>query len=157
MNKYKEKYQKVVDELIKKSFPILKNKRFWLLEMKGSFSAGVVKIPFVLVLVTHPRLRDYDKEKLIGIFTHELAHLELFEKHPVKYYLFQGFHFLSKSLTKKDEMETDKIAIRKGYAHQLYSQRKSRWNAKDKYAKRLRKSYLSPKEIKTYAIKEGKW
>jgi hypothetical protein len=55
------------------------------------------------------------------------------------------------------EISADKIAIEKGYAKGLYLQRMQRLRFNDKNAQRLRKFYWSPKQIKQYAKKIGKW
>ena len=58
---------------------------------------------------------------------------------------------------KKEERKADISAIKKGYARELYTQRKSRWYAKDKDVIKKKWKYLSPKEIREISINLKKW
>jgi len=151
-------YYSVANSLIKKSFPILKNKKIKIYEKEIKFSADTKRLPGFLRIRTNPRLRNYSKKLLIGIFAHELCHLENFVNSSwFDYYVLREFKLMSNNFIKKEEEDTDKEAIRKGYAKELYLQRKSRWNSKDRKLKKIKKFYISPDEIKRYALSIGKW
>ncbi|MFH1521493.1 MAG: hypothetical protein ABIF18_00890, partial [archaeon] len=109
---YVKKYQKIVNELIKESFPILKAKRISIIENKKSHATAlVVKSPFSLKLTVNHRARGYSKKLIMGLFAHELCHFEQWEKHPWDYYFLQGFRVTFKKLNIKMEKETDRQAI----------------------------------------------
>lgn len=149
-------YDKLINQLVTKSFPILKNKKIKVYESNElKHSAEAFKFLSFLRIKTNPRLRDYNKTHLIGIFSHELSHLEKWEKEKFDYYFIRGFRLIFKKYIKKDEKETDINAIMKGYSRELYSQRKSIWNSKK--AKELRWKYLSPNEIKKISQELRKW
>ena len=153
MEKHILRYEKVILQIINKSFPILKGKKIRVYEkIKLKFSsADANKFLFYgLRIRTHPRLRKYNQNLLIGIFAHEISHLEYFEKRPFYHYFIRGF---KKKPDKLEEEKTDKTAIKKGYARELYLQRKSRWKSNNPN----KKFYLSPLEIKKYAESIGKW
>lgn len=153
----KKKYRNIVDKLIKKSYPILKNKRIIIREkMPGDFTAYVLKFPFFMIINLDPRARNYSKKLLTGLFSHELSHLEDWQKHQINYYLLFGFKIMSKKFRIDNERKTDICAINKGYAKQLYSQRKSRWDEVQKNHP-TKEIYMSPQRIKSYAKKIGKW
>ena len=148
-----------MNSLIQHSFPNLKNKKIKIYESKNlKFSADAKKFPWTLRIRTNPRLRKYSKKFLTGLFAHELSHLEKFVNDSwFEYYILRDFKTMSKRFIKNEEKETDKQAIRKGYAKELYLQRSSRWNAKGKKIEKIRKLYISPNEIKKYALSIGKW
>lgn len=155
---YKEKYQKIINKLIGKNFPELEGKKIHIFENKKVHAtAAVTKFPFFLKLTVNYRVRKYSKKLLMGIFAHELCHFEQWERHPWDYYFLQGFRVTFKKLNIKMEKETDKRAIKKGYARELYSQRLSRYRSKSISFDKLKDLYLSPREIKAYAKEIGKW
>lgn len=151
-NRYILIYRRIINTLINRSFPILKNKKISIYEeRKLKFSADANKFPFYgLRLRTHPRLRKYSKKLLVGLFAHELCHLEDFEERPLYHYFIRNF---KKKPDKIEEEKTDKTAIQKGYAMNLYAQRASRWSSNNQN----KKFYLHPLEIKEYAKSIGKW
>jgi len=153
------KYYKIISLLIKKSFPNLRDKKIKVYEKKSlKFSADTKKSPWKLRIRTNPLLRKYSDKLLIGVFSHELCHLEAFvEQSWFEYYFLRDFKKLSDKFIKKEEEETDKKVIRKGYGYELYLQRRYRWNTKDKKIKKLKKFYISPNKIKVYAKSIGKW
>jgi predicted SprT family Zn-dependent metalloprotease len=156
---YIQRYYKIVDHLIKNNFPILKDKKIKIYENKRiRFSADTRRFPFFLRIRTNPILREHSDGMLIGIFAHELTHLEKFvNSSKFEYYILREFKIISKKFIKREEEETDKEVIKKGYAKELYLQRKSRWGLKDRKIEKLKKFYISPDKIKNYAISIGKW
>lgn len=151
MNIYENKYQKIVGKLIKKSFPLLKNKKIKIYEKDNlRTSADTRNFPFMRMRI-HPTARKYNYNKLLGLFAHELCHME--------YSLSSHFNidWIKRISRRYNERETDKCAIRKGYAKQLYEQRSLRWKSKNKQIIKNKKFYLSPSEIKSYAKAINKW
>ena len=157
---YKKKYRKIIDELIKKSFPELKGKKIFITESRNTkykFSAAVSYWIFFMWIITSPKTRKFSESTLKGLFAHELSHISII----IKMNLFEKFKFISwiwsKKVKIKFERDSDLMAIKKGYAKGLYYQRLSRINSRDKHAKRLKKLYMSLEEIKSYAKKIGEW
>lgn len=153
-------YRKIVNALIDKHFPILRGKNITILELPESkvYSGYAFKRPFVRVIKLHPRVRTYSSAFLKALLVHELCHLEAWEKHPFHFYFIRGIKLILRKNRIKDEHETDKCVIRKGYARALYAQRASRWSErKDKRVRKLLELYFTPEEIKSYAKKIGKW
>ena len=155
-----KKYASICNEIILRSFPTLKNKNIEIYEEKDlPFSADTRKnILGQRRIRTHLRLRKYDRRKLIGLFAHELSHLEYFDTlNWFSYEFIRDFKRYSKKYLIKEEKDADISAIMKGYARELYSQRKSRWDSKDKEGKDKQWMYMSPEEIKKISIKLKKW
>lgn len=161
MNKYVKRYRKIVDELIKKSFPSLKGKKIIIEELPSSvtYTGFAIRLIFTRKLKLHIRTRAYSNKLLEGIIAHELCHLEDWEINGLGNYLI---HMVKSIFSKKyfisNERRTDRIAIEKGYARQLYAQRKLRLEEarRDVKSMELLNNYLSPEEIKSYAKKIGK-
>jgi len=158
-NQHIKKYKKIVDILIKKSFPILRTKKIEISENKDlNFSADAFKLFSYFKIRTHPRLKNYNKNKLIAIFAHELSHLEFWQSmNWFNYYFIRDFNRLSKKYKKFEEEIADKKVIMLSYAHELFSQRKSRWNDKNPKVIKNKWMYMGPDEIKEYAKSINKW
>jgi hypothetical protein len=153
-----KRYKKVIDGLVRKSFPVLGGKKIRIIENSSmKATADVVKYPFGLRLRVNPRARKYSQKELVGIFAHELCHLEQWELYPWDYYLLQSIRISIRSLCIAMERATDRRTIEKGYARPLYLQRLSRYKSKDSAFDKLKELYLSPEEIKQYAKEIGKW
>lgn len=160
MNKHKKKYERIIDGLIRQSFPELEEKRIILLGfiLYKEYAAQVWDLGFVkIVFLNLEKIKNYSETQFVGLFAHELCHLYRFSKKN----LWQKIRFVfsvsfSKDLRRHDEVETDKCAARKGYARQLYVNRKASWSKRPANDP-LKKIYLSPKQIKAYAMKIGKW
>ena len=156
--KYKTEVKKIVNKLIKKSFPILKNKRIFVCYFKSKDYSGIAlwPLPFLRLLFINED-RRFNKEELTGLLAHELCHFETYEKRGwVKTVLLGTRYMISQKFRKNEERMTDNLAIEKGYAKRLYKQRLFRWDSTDKNHK-LKEVYMPPKQIKRYAIKNRKW
>ena len=143
-------YEKIVNDLINKSFPILKNKKIKV-EIRGSeFSAcaswGLIRGRMIEV---NPKYADiYNDFELKGIFSHELCHLEDWKINGYFYMVINCIKcFFSSKLNKEYEKQTDTNAVHKGYRKELVAQRKKRFSINDKNLKKLKKTYLTPDEI----------
>jgi hypothetical protein len=145
------KYKKIVKEIVNKSFPLLKNRRFYVIRFKSkNYSGGAFwLLPFLrLIFITK---RKFTNKQFVGLISHELSHFEIFQKRgwlisifiTICYWLYPGFR-------RKEEIKADKLAIRKGYAKELFLFRKNQ-------SKKLISNYLSLKQIKSYAkeIRDG--
>lgn len=161
MDKFIIRYKRIVRKLIKNSFPSLKEKKIYIIESnKMPFSAYVYNPFFTscIKIKVHSRLRGYNNIYLMGVFAHELCHLEHFKKIGRMRFIIRELRlFLSKKAIIEDEKNTDKEAIKKGYAKELYKQRLSRTKSMDKDFRKLELTYLTPKQIKFYAKSIKKW
>lgn len=139
----KQKHRKIINKLINDSFPKLKRGKIILVGLNfKKYRAGVAWIlPYVRVIIVSKKTESLNDKKLTGVLVHELCHFE----DPKKLRLV--FYWLIPKIRKIIEKETDELAVRKGYARELYESRKD-----------LSVScYLSPEEIKKYAKSIGKW
>ena len=113
-------------------------------------------------IIVDPIVKKSPKKSLKA-FAHKLAHLENFRK---KSYIRLIIYFLryysNKKFRKKEERNTDRITILKGYGRELLIYREfiKRVIKKDKRIynnyKRISKNYLSEKEIEGYLKKRYK-
>ncbi|MFH0808699.1 MAG: hypothetical protein V1888_03755 [archaeon] len=154
-----EGYYKTMNQLITKSFHDLKNQEIKIIESKKTiFSADAKKFKDFLRLRVNYNLRNYPDNFLKGLFSHELGHFEYFLTLDKWDLFIYGIKYnFSEKYKKRIEKETDINAIKKGYAQELYAQRKFKWNSKNKNTEKLKSVYLSPNEIKEISIKLKKW
>ncbi len=159
---YVVKYRKIVDKLIKKSFPELKRKKIIILDfVYRKFTASVFDLSFVVLIFTDSKKAElYSYHELKGLFAHELCHI----KRHYNRSFFRKISFIVKYIFNEktrslEENETDKLTIKKGYAKNLYQliNKFEKNHAKNILKKRLSKGYLSSKQIKQYAMKIRKW
>lgn len=145
----------IMGELINKSFPILKDIKIKIIEAKrGRYSAFVRKNwGGYLLIINRKYIGIYNNKELKGLLAHELSHVGGWVKKGVWVYLIDGLKYgFSKSYKERYEKETDKKAICKGYRKELKAFREKRWSIKDKNFKKIKRFYLSPKEIENYKI-----
>lgn len=157
MDNYVEKYKKIVDELIEKSFPELAGKRIYVSEASRKVSKKCSAVNYYFIwfsfIKVSRNLRKYSDSELRGILAHELGHSIRFEECNFFGKLWRGFRYMtSRSARTIEENACDKIAVGRGYAKGLFSA-KSKRRKKGKYAK----CYMSPEEIKIYAKRIKKW
>lgn len=155
---YVKKYKKIADEIIQKSFPILKNKLIFISEKKDKNNYSGISHDFVLFkhLGIFKRSRKYSTNALKGLLAHELSHLKNSTK--------MGFHkkiiyfikwYFSKKTKAKYETMADLLLIEKGYGKE-YSQflRESLKGKNKNYLKeKLEKGYLNLKQVKEHMKK----
>ncbi len=155
MNKYTEKYRRIIDKLIDESFPSLKGKKIYLSYFsRKKYSGGVFwALPFLRLLFINKE-RKFNDKQLIGLLVHELCHLERSQKTGWFKTSFMGlFYWVSSKYRKKEEEEAEKLTIEKGYAKEYYALVKKF----HKFRLKSSKYYLSPEEFKSYAMKIKKW
>jgi hypothetical protein len=157
---YRRKYQRIVDELVRESFPELAGKRIWVFEcgswILGKSVAGVSDFGVVGVIGISGRMRGFSRKAIKGILAHELSHFLIFSNRGLFSNLFVGFrYFVFGDVRGREERRTDKVAIERGYGKELYVGRKNKMKVFGEKANE--KYYLSLEEIKKYAKEIGKW
>lgn len=147
MNNSLEKYNKIVDELIKKDFPILKNKKIIIKEQNALWRAHVNYFPWGLIIYVSLKLRKFPEKSAKRILFHELCHLELFkEQGVIKTNILYIQYRLSSKVRKKVEADANILMIKKGYWKEVMT-------ARNGNIKRGLPYPLSLKEIKYYKNK----
>lgn len=145
-------YQKIVDDLVKKSFPELGGK-VKVEERDMSSKARARFTIFGRKIIVEKSLRKYPDKILKGLFIHELSHFEINRR---KHLGWLGtkldilYCYISKEHIKKIEKSDDMLAIEKGYKKDLLLTRKI-------LGVKNPERYLNLKEIKQYAKGIGKW
>jgi hypothetical protein len=144
-------------QLIKKSFPILKDKKIRFFVFRFRFYACSVWIPpFIRFILISKRARSFSDPVLEGIMAHELCHQERYLEMGIKRYLKFAVGFItSRKVQAAEERATDRLTIEKGYGRQLYELSKIQYF--DKKHERINENYLSLEEIKSYSESIGKW
>lgn len=137
-SKYIQKYKKIADKLIQKSFPLLKNEKIKICE-KEMKSRGFAEFwPWRKRILISTKVRKYKREKIMGLLVHELSHCEMNKRKGFLWLLTIWIltHF-SKKLKYKIEWETDMLAIEKGYGrYLLYSKKNQTEKQKQGYMPR---------------------
>lgn len=169
MNRYEEKYKKIVNELIRKDFSELGGERINVVEIQDltnwseSFSTKGVDNYYIFMF---KKVRDRKEKALKGQIAHELCHLILNYKdknlvaswwHLFKKILSFGFNT---NFSRIIETNADKETIKRGYSKELIELKKD-WLKKfgKEKIKELgySRGYLSPEQIKSYAKKIRRW
>lgn len=151
-----EKHKKIVKELITDSFPKLKGRKIYLVSINlGQFSGGVFwLLPNIRLIFIHPRTEKWNKKLLTGLLSHELCHFEITQKYGwIKTLYFEALYWITPSIRRKHERETDKLTIKRGYGRELYEVAKRKLYKN----KKTMSYYLSPEEIRSYAKEIGCW
>lgn len=148
----KKRYQKLVNELINEGFPLLKNKKIhiWPALPFSKYSASANRdLILGRYLFINNKDNIYDDFEMRGLLSHELSHLESWEKIGLFNKIIEDIKCsFSNEFLAKNERETDRTAIRKGFGKELLKQRSRRYYKTDKNLEKLKKFYLSPEEIK---------
>lgn len=156
---YVEKYRKIADELIKKSFSILKNKLIFIFEKKDKKLYYGISYDFVLFkhIGIFKRSRKHSKKALKGLLAHELSHLENSTK--MGFYrkiIYFAKWFFSKQTKAEYETMADILLVKKGYGRE-YSQfltESLKGKNKEYLKRREERGYLSLKKVKEYMKKQ---
>lgn len=149
---YKKKYQKVISELVEKSFPELKNENICIEEKRTlNWRARVVYSFLGMKIIVSHQLRKFDKKTIQRILIHELSHLSIFKKWGVILtnlnYIYYCF---SRRYRVAIERDANLLMIKKGYGKLVLSAMKEN-------IKRGLSYPLTEREIKAYAKNMGKW
>lgn len=160
----KERFQKIINYLIKKSFHKLKDNNIKLKVKKikkGSMRADGYITKFFRITID-PLYKNATNKQISGAIAHELVHFEDYLDMCFidSLLLFLKYHFYKK-FTEKYEKATDKKVIQKGFAKELYANRAFRLKSLSKESKnknkKIARTYLVPDEIKSYAKRIGRW
>jgi len=159
MNRYVNKYRKIVDSLIEKSFPNLRGKKIIVTETKilnFNYSATTVYFVFLSWIGVHPKSKKYPPEALTALFAHELAHIDLIANMGVWQKLIFAFSWLfTKKCKANFEKDADMLAIKKGYGKGLikFEEEALKGYSRRKLSGVFERGYLSVKETKDYMKK----
>jgi hypothetical protein len=153
----KERVLLSATQLIKKSFPLLKDKRISFFVIRFRFYACSIWIPpFIRFIIISKRTRDFSDLVLEAIMAHELCHQERYLEMGIKRYLKFVVGFITSRKTQAaEERATDRLTIEKGYGRQLYELTKIHYL--DKKHERINGYYLSLEEIRSYSESIGRW
>jgi hypothetical protein len=145
------------EKIISESFPSLQGKKIHFYVMWLSFFGFSAWIPpWFRFIVISTRTREFTGEVMTGILAHELCHQERYLGMGAGHYLKFAVGFLfSKKVQADEEKATDRLTIEKGYGRQLHDL--TVISRKDGNHKKIIDNYLSPDEIKAYAMNIGKW
>jgi hypothetical protein len=157
MQNNKIKYKKIINNLIKKSFPELKNKKIYVFETRNKkFSAISLELLYLKIIFVSIKSKKYSVSALKGLFAHELSHFSIIENmsflENISY--FWRFPF-SKNVRANFETKADKLVIEKDLEKELIALKKEDAKKKNKkdLENKLNRGYLSPSQIKAYAKK----
>jgi len=144
---YIEKYRKIVNELIKKNFPILNGLKIIVKEQNFRYRAKVSYLPWGMKITVGEKLRKFPEKSVRRILFQELCHLEIFQREgffktnilSLKYILSsRDYKILFKS-----EKDANILMIKKGHWREVMTARRTNIRRKLPYA-------LSLEEIKYY-------
>jgi len=145
----------IVANLIKNSYPNLRNKRIRIIVKKlrrGSMRASGAITKRFRITIDPIKYQDTNRMQLKGALAHELIHFEDYSKRGIVKSLIIWFRYhFDKKFVINYERSTDRRTIERGYARELYANRNFRLRGLSKKEKSFSKSYLSPVEIKSYA------
>jgi hypothetical protein len=153
----KERVRSIGEKIIIESFPSLQEKKIYYYIIWLSFFGFSAWIPpcFRFIVIS-TRTREFTDEVLTGILAHELCHQERYLGMGIWPYLKFAIGFLfSKKVQADEEKATDRLTIEKGYGRQLYEL--TVISREDRNHEKIIDNYLSPEEIKAYAVNIGKW
>ena len=153
----REKCKALAGKLINDSFPELKNRKIHILIYKFRFYGMSLWIPpFLRLVIISSRCEKFNENELTGIIAHELCHQERYLKMGTGKYLLFAFRFLtSRKAQGEEETATDRLTVEKGYGRQLYDL--TLISHYDKNHEKIIELYMTPEDIKAYAVSLGKW
>lgn len=156
-----EKRCKKLMGALRKDFPPLKDIKIHLKIKKlrkGSMRTNKVFYLYYLIIVDPNKYFGASDNEIIGALAHELIHLEQFKKMGFLEYIISFIKYkISKRFVRRVEIGTDKETVRRGYAKELYANRKFRLKKIFHKDRKLIPNYLFSERIKSYAKKIGKW
>jgi len=152
-----EELREMTFDIIKKSFPLLKDKKICVFTGPLRFYAFSVWFPpFSRVIMLSTKARHFNRRVLTGLIVHELCHQERYiEMGLIKYIVFAVKFVTLKRIRSTEEKATDRLTIEKGYGRELYEL--SAITHKDRKHKKINDLYLSLEEIRAYSESLGKW
>lgn len=148
MKKHMKQFRDILNIIINDSFPNLKKKKIYIFESKFSKLKGMAlrPLPWVYLIILNNDVKDKDMEYKTGLMAHEISHLDLYSRISWPRYLYEGLLYItSRKFRSKNEWETEKNAIKKGYVKQVFHYSKERIEFRERYG------YMSCESIKEYA------
>jgi len=147
MNDYEKRYQKIVNQLVKKSFPTLKGEKIIVKEKKAKWRGYVHYFPWGMFVYLAEKLRKFPEASVRRIAFHELCHLEIFKRQGwVRVNLGYLLYLMSSKHRYKVERETNILMIKKGHGKEVLTARKGNIQRGLSYS-------LTEKEIKQFMEK----
>ncbi|MBL7148375.1 MAG: hypothetical protein ISS82_06115 [Nanoarchaeota archaeon] len=149
MNKYTEKYRKIVDEFVKNYYPNLSGRTRIILEdrfVKGS--AFVLPALFFSIIGVSTKVRDYSEDSVKGLFAHELAHLDKNRDKNIFYFIRWVF---DKKVRADYERDADEHAIEVGLGEFLLASAETDveiYSPEEMIKRHTIDGYMSPDEIR---------
>ncbi len=118
------KYEKIINEFINTSFPELKGKNPKIFEFT-ILSGYAFYLPILNLIGINKKCRKFSDKEKKGLLIHEICHAK--QSNGERFFgniLLFIIYWLSKKFRKKIEIQADKIAIKKGYAKELFESTK---------------------------------
>ncbi len=146
-----QNYRKLVNEIRKKSFPEIKG-HIIILEIPFAIPGAAIFyiFPRLKLMVFTNKCKELSKNPLTGLIAHELSHFSRFDKKGYWYY-WKYFLFVYGEKARKEEKETDKLTIRKGYGKEMIAtKRKAEKLLKGTKWEKYLDNYLTEKEVLNY-------
>lgn len=124
----RKEYKKIIQELIGKSFPKLKGKRIFVFKffyLYKNAPAMVLDVGFFKsIWINQKKFSKFSKKEREAILIHELCHIERnLGKNFFQMVILHLKYLISKKKFIKEENETDKLVIKKGYGKSILSAR----------------------------------
>lgn len=145
---------------VRKKFPELKSLKIVLRVrplLSGSMKATRLYGGY-LIVIDERKYHGAGSREIAGAFAHELSHFSSYvDKSWLSYFLWYLHYHFSRSFKHRTEIDTDKRAIKKGFAHELFANRDFIIKTHPLPKKKKNRAYLTPKEIKAYARSLGRW
>ncbi|MFH1290881.1 MAG: hypothetical protein ABIH92_05765 [Nanoarchaeota archaeon] len=155
---FRKRCKKIIEQLIKKSYPSLRNIKIHLnlwKQPRGSMMA-TKSIWGYYIFVDSKKYENAGDNILTGGLAHELAHLEHYKKISFLQNFLETIKYIfSKQFRRDVEIKTDKKTIKKGYGKELLINTEFRIKtAHEKDIKYKRQFYMMPNEIKSLMKKK---
>jgi hypothetical protein len=154
-----KRYESILAE-VRKKFPELKNLKIRIRTaelVSGSMRATRLYAGHLLI-IDERKYRGAGRKEIAGAFAHELSHFLLYKKMSWARYFFWYLHYhFSRKFKHRTETNIDRQAIRKGFARELHANRTFIIKSHPLPKKKKNRAYLTPEEIKRYALSINKW
>jgi hypothetical protein len=111
-----------------------------------------------LIIIDDKKYLRAGKKEIAGAFAHELSHFCSYRnKSWAGYFLWYLHYHFSRKFRHKVEIEMDKQAIIRGFARELFANRSFIIKKYPLPKRKENRAYLTPEEIKEYALSINKW
>ncbi|MEK6925958.1 MAG: hypothetical protein AABW50_01625 [Nanoarchaeota archaeon] len=157
---FQDKCRRLAVNIIKKSFPELKNKRIlvFTVPFRKAYSGMIFWLfwPLPQLIFINKKRNKESIQYLNGLLCHEICHLVLIERRGFAKSVFRGiFYFIIPKLRRLIEDEVNRFAIQKGYSKEIHFFTKK--VEKKKTSAGIQRFYMNSEDIKNYAKSVGKW